>query len=75
MWKTTQNFDARIYQHKMVKDGQDGLTKSHVTEYAQRLRHKTDWQNYSVLARARSDCYLKIKETVLIKERINANNE
>ena len=75
--KTTQHIDARIYQHKIVKDGQHGLTKSHITEHAQRPRHKTDWQNYSVLARASNDYYLKIKETLLIKERmpIMNNNE
>ena len=28
--KTTQHIDARIYQHKIVKDGQHGLTKSHI---------------------------------------------
>ena len=48
--KTIQRIYARIYQHKMVKDGQHGLTKLHITEHAQRLRHKIDWQNYSVLA-------------------------
>ena len=32
--KTSQYIDARIYQHKMVKDGQHGLTKSHITEHA-----------------------------------------
>ena len=75
--KTSQHIDARIYQHKMVKDGQHGLTKSHITEYAQRLRYTIDWQNYSVLARASNDYYLKIKETLLIKERmpIMNNNE
>ena len=75
--KTTQYIDARIYQHKIVKDGQHGLTKSHITEHAQRLRHKIDWQNYSVLVRASNDYYLKIKETLLIKERmpIMNNNE
>ena len=75
--KTTQHIDARIYQHKIVKDGQHGLIKSHITEHAQRLRHKIDWQNYSVLARASNDYYLKIKETLLIKERmpIMNNNE
>ena len=53
-----------------------GLTKSHITEHAQRLRHKIDWQNYSVLARASNDYYLKIKikETLLIKERIPIMN-
>ena len=71
---TTQHIDARIYQHKIVKDGQHGLTKSHITERAQRLRHKIDWQNYSVLARASNDYYLKIKETLLIKERIPIMN-
>ena len=75
--KTIQHIDARIYLYKMVKDGQHGLTKSHITEHAQRLRHKIDWQNYSVLARASNDYYLKIKETLLIKERmpITNNNE
>ena len=34
--KTTQHIDARIYQHKIVKDGQHGLTKSHITEHAQK---------------------------------------
>ena len=60
-----------------MKDAQRGLTKSHITEHAQRMRHKIDWQNYSVLARASSDYYLKIKETLLIKERmlIINNNE
>ena len=72
--KTTQHIDARIYQHKIVKDGQHGLTKSHITEHAQRLRHKIDWQNYSVLAKASNDYYLKIKETLLIKERIPIMN-
>ena len=72
--KTTQHIDARIYQHKIVKDGQHGFTKSHITEHAQRLRHKIDWQNYSVLARASNDYYLKIKETLLIKERIAIMN-
>ena len=38
-----------------MKDGQHGLAKSHITEHAQRLRHKIDWQNYSVLARASND--------------------
>ena len=53
-----------------------GLTKPHITEHAQRLRNKIDWQNYSVLARASND-YLKIKETLLIIERmpIMNNNE
>ena len=46
--KTTRHIDAKIYQHKMVKDGQHGLTKSHITEHAQKIRHKIDWQNYSV---------------------------
>ena len=75
--KTTQHIDARIYQHKIVKDDQHGLTKLHIAEHAQRLRHKIDWQNYSVLARASSEYYLKIKETLLIKERmpIVNNNE
>ena len=54
----------------IVKDGQHGLTKSHITEHAQRLRHKIDWQNYLILATASNDYYLKIKETLLIKERI-----
>ena len=69
--------DARIYQHKIVKDGTRGLTKSHITEHAQRLRHKIDKQNYFVLARVLNDYYLKIKETLLIKERkpIINNNE
>ena len=40
--KTTQHIDVRIYQYKMVKDGQHGLTKSHITEHAQKLRHKID---------------------------------
>ena len=75
--KTTQHIDARIYQCKIVKDDQHGLTKLHITEHAQRLRHKIDWQNYSVLIRASNDFYLKIKETLLIKERmpIMNNNE
>ena len=75
--KATQHIDVRIYQHKIVKDGQHGLTKLHITEHAQRLRHKIDWQNYSVLARASNDYYLNIKETLLIKERmpIMNNNE
>ena len=75
--KTTQHIDARIYQHKMVKDDQHGLTKSHITEHAQRLRHKIDWQKYSVLASASNDYYLQIKETLLIKELmlIMNNNE
>ena len=72
--KTTQHIDARIYQHKIVKDGQHGLTKSHITEHAQRLRHTIDWQNYSLLARASNDYYLKIKETLLIKERMPIMN-
>ena len=61
----------------MVKDGQQGLTKLHYTEHAQRLKHKIDWQNYSVLTRASNDYYLKIKETLLIKKRmpIINNNE
>ena len=60
-----------------MKDGQHGLTKSHITEHIQRLRHKIDWQNYSNLARASNDYYLKIKESLLIKERmpIMNNNE
>ena len=66
--KTTQHIDTRIYQHKTVKDGKHGLSKSHITEHTQRLRHKIDWQNYSVLARASNDYNLKIKETLLIKE-------
>ena len=37
--KTTQHIDAKIYQHKIVKNGQHGLTKSHIAEHAQRLRH------------------------------------
>ena len=37
-----QHINERIYQHKIVKDGQQGLTKSHITELAQRLRHKID---------------------------------
>ena len=75
--KTTQHIDAIIYQHKIVKDDHHGLTKSHITEHAQRLRHKIDWQNYSVLANASNNYYLKIKETLLIKERmpIMNNNE
>ena len=68
--KTTQHIDKRIYQHKMVKDGQHGLTKSQITEHAQRLRHKIDWQNYSVLARASNDYYLKSR----IKERMPKMN-
>ena len=72
--KTTQHIDARIYQHKMVKDGQHGLTKSHIAEQAQGLRHKIDWQNYSVLARASNDYYPKIKETLFIKERMPMMN-
>ena len=72
--KTTQHIDARIYQHKIVKDGQHRLTKSHITEHAQRLRHKIDWQNYSVFARASNDYYLKIKETLLLKERMSMMN-
>ena len=61
----------------MVKDGQHGLTKSHITEHAKRLRHKTDGRNYLVLARVSNDYYLQIKETLLIKERmpIMNNNE
>ena len=55
----------------MVKHGQHGLTKSQNSEHAQRLRHKIDWQNYSVLARASNDYYLKIKEN----KRTNTNNE
>ena len=64
-------------RHKIVKDGQHGLTKSHITKHAQRLRYKIDWLNYLVLARASNDYYLKIKETLLIKERmpIINNNE
>ena len=73
--KTTQHIDVRIYQHKMVKDGQHGLTKSHITEHTQRLRHKINWQNYSVLARVSNDYYLKIKETLLIKERMPITND
>ena len=75
--KTTQHINARIYQHKMEKDDQHGLTKSQITEHAQRLRYKIDWQNYSVLARASNDYHLKIKETLLIKEKmlIMNNNE
>ena len=72
--KTTQHIDVRIYQHKIVKDEQHGLTKLHITEHAQRLRHKIDWQNYLVLAKASNDYYLKIKETLLIKERIPIMN-
>ena len=72
--KTTQHTDARIYQHKIVKDGQHGLTKSHITEHTQRLRHKIDWQNYSVSARASNDYFPKIKETLLIKERMPIMN-
>ena len=71
--KTTQHIDARNYQHKIVKDGQHGLTKSHVTEHAQRLRHKIGRQNYSVLARASNDYYLKSRD--IINKRTNANNE
>ena len=37
-------------------------------------KNKIDWQNYSVLARASNDYYLKIKETLLIKERIPIMN-
>ena len=75
--KTTQYIDGIIYQHKIVKDGQHGLTKSHITEHAQRLRYKIYWQNYLVLARASNEYYLKIKETLLIKERMSIinNNE
>ena len=72
--KTTQHIDARIYQHKIVKDSQHGLTKSHFTEHAQRLKHKIDWQNYSVLARTSKAYYLKIKEILLIKERMPIMN-
>ena len=72
--KTTQYIDGRIYQHKIVKDGQHGLTKSHITEHAQRLRYNIYWQNYLVLARAPNDYYLKIKETLLIKERMSIIN-
>ena len=57
-----------------MKDGPHGLIKSHITEHAQRLRHKTDWQNYSVLARVSNYYYLKIKETLLIKERMSIMN-
>ena len=75
--KTTQHIDARIYQHKIVKGGQHGLAKSHITEHSQRLGHQIDWQHYSILARASNDYYLKIKETLLIKERtpLMNNNE
>ena len=61
----------------MVKDNQHGLTKSYFAEHAQRLIHKIGWQNYSVLARGSNDYHLKIKETLLIKERmpIMNNNE
>ena len=73
--KTTQHIiDAKIYQHKIVKDGLHGLTKSHIIEHSQRLRHKIDWQNYSVLARASNEYYLKIKETLIIKERMPIMN-
>ena len=72
--KTTQHIDARIYQHRMVKDGQHGLTKSLITEHTQTLRHKIDLQNYLVLARASHEYYLKIKETLLIKERMPIMN-
>ena len=72
--KTTQHIDARIYQNKIVKDGQHRLTKSRITEHAQRLRYKIDWQNYSFLARASDDYYLKIKKTLLIKERMPIMN-
>ena len=42
--KTSQHIDARIYQHKKwyKMHGQHGLTKSHITEHAQRLRRKID---------------------------------
>ena len=42
---SSQHIDARTYQHKMVKDGQQGLTKSHITEHTQRLRYKNNWPN------------------------------
>ena len=73
--KTTQHIDARIYQHKMVKDGQHGLTKSHITEHAQKLRHKIDWQNYSILARASNDPnrrFLNILLCNMIKLELNS---
>ena len=61
--KTTQHMDAKIYRHKMVKDGQHELTKSLITEHEHRLGHKIDWQNYTVFTKASSDYFLKIKET------------
>ena len=61
----------------MVKDGQHGLAKSHITTHAQRMRHKTDREYYTILARASSDCYPKINETLVMKEQmpIVYNNE
>ena len=67
--ETTQQIGARIYQNKIAKDGQHELTKSHIIEHTQRLRYKINWQNCSVLARASNDYYLKIKETLLIKNK------
>jgi hypothetical protein len=40
--KTNQHIDARIYQHKIVKGGQHGLAKSHITEHSQKLGHQID---------------------------------
>ena len=45
-----------------MKDGQRGLTKSHIKEHKHKTETYIDWQNYSVLARASNDYYPKIKE-------------
>ena len=75
--KTTQHIKERIYQQKMLKGDQHRLNKSNITKHALKLRRKINWQNYSVLARASNDYYLKIKEVLLIKERMQIinNNE
>ena len=76
--ETTQQIDARIYQHKIAKDGQHELTKSHIIEHTQRLRHKIDWQNYSVLARASNELLFKNQGDIINKKKripVMNNNE
>ena len=58
----------------MIKDGRHGLTESYSTENVPKLGHKIYWKYYSVLVRASSNYYLKIKEALLIKERMPVMN-
>ena len=67
--KTTQHIETRLYQHKMIKGSLHGQTQSHIMEHAFDYMHNIDWNNFSVLARASNDFQLKIKESLLIKQR------